>query len=303
MLGVVSRLLAYIDDSGEKGLLRNLEASKDDEIALLAAIVIPEVSVESLRQVFSPPFESFKAARPHGSEKLHITDAFASNDANWIAVAGEVREAIFSLVDNHDISVIYEARRARIARESFEREQNLATSAAQERRSGIRLNDRPSTELLEEDPMLGLVLKLNAFCEDRHFNTVDLFTDQMDSKKEHRFKQSIEKAKSLSQPATQVVRGWNPETQAPVLRTIQFKLHYASGKTLEDRNAAHLGKLEVVGKDDPFVFAADVVANALRHHLAGLPQNAPINGPASIVTLRLGARVWGVRDGAIEDSI
>jgi hypothetical protein len=53
-------------------------------------------------------------------------------------------------------------------------------------------------------------------------------------------------------------------------------------------DSIHIDNLEVLGKDDPFVFAADVVANALHYHLRNLPSNAPLNHPLSIVDWEIG---------------
>jgi hypothetical protein len=66
----------------------------------------------------------------------------------------------------------------------------------------------------------------------------------------------------------------------------------------------HVGQLVVVGKDDPLVFAADVVVNALNDHLSSpLLNDAPLNAPLSIKNWPLEDRVWGARNDAFEDFI
>jgi hypothetical protein len=65
-------------------------------------------------------------------------------------------------------------------------------------------------------------------------------------------------------------------------------------------DAKRIGGFLVEGKDNPFVFAADVVANSLHHHLSKLAC-AKLNAPSSIQGWRLGHRVYGARDDALED--
>lgn len=65
----------------------------------------------------------------------------------------------------------------------------------------------------------------------------------------------------------------------------------------------HVAKPEVIGKDDPCIFLADILTNYLHHHLSQLPQDTPLNAPNSIDGWLLQERVWGVMDGCIRDII
>jgi hypothetical protein len=294
---------AYVDEAGEKGFLRNFDPSTDDKIAVLAAIAVPGDERERFRAPLAIPFERFKAARPAGNDSLHITDAFASGNEDWAAVAREVRVEIFACIKKLTIPIIYDARRLRVARVSFARLTKLVNQAHAERRSDIKVSHRPSAERIEETCMIGLALKLDALAVDRGLGVVDLLTDQMDRPIARLFKEMIGRTRNISSPKEKIVPGWNPKVEKEVSGSIRIKVTDAHGQPIDWLDAKHLGDLVVLGKDDPLLFAADVVVNALHHHLRGLPRDAWLNQPSSINGWDLAERVYGVREDAFEDII
>lgn len=296
---------AYVDEAGEKGFLRNLSPDKDAAIALLAALVIPQLDSERFITAFTMPFEAFKAARPPGVGSLHITDAFTAGNEEWASVARRVRSDIFNLIETLQIPLVYDARRLQVARRSFEFAETLKNQSRSMRRSDIKISNRPSGERLEETCMIGLLLKLDALAENCAIEKVDLFTDYMDSSITQSFESTMERARSIGNAKERVVKGWDPKTRTKVQGTIQLSV---SAKDFVDDaeetlHAQHIGDLVVVGKDNPMVFAADVVVNGLYHHLRSLAVDAPLNHPSSIEGWFLKSRVLGVRDNAFEDHI
>jgi hypothetical protein len=94
-----------------------------------------------------------------------------------------------------------------------------------------------------------------------------------------------------------VVKAYDLRAKKPVQGTITMSAPNAPFEL----NITHVGKLAVIGKDDPLVFAVDVVVNALNKHLSTLQSDAPLNAPSSIADWALSDRVWGVMDGMAED--
>ena len=151
--------------------------------------------------------------------------------------------------------------------------------------------------------MFGLALKLDAFATDSKLGMVDILTDQMDSPIAELFKETIQRTKNISNPKELPVTGWDPAERKKVSGVVRIQVKGELGKTIEWLDAKHVGDLVVLGKDDPLVFAADVVVNALHHHLSSLSIDAPLNQPSSICGWELADRVYGVRPNAIEDAI
>jgi hypothetical protein len=165
------------------------------------------------------------------------------------------------------------------------------------------MDNRPSSERVEEECMIGLALKLDTFALDFGLGMVNLMTDQLDTPIVHLFERMIERTKTISKPKGHAVKGFDSEARKVVHGNIRIEIKDALGRPMSDLDSKHIGTLVVFGKDDPLVFAADVVVNALHHHLSNLPSDAPLNHPLSIVDWELGGCVYGVRDDAIEDKI
>jgi hypothetical protein len=293
---------AYVDEAGAKGFLRNLNAASDGEIALIGAIAIPRNESERFRNALTGPFERFKNARPSTDYGLHITDAFGSGDANWATVAGQSRNEIIANIRKLQMPVVFDARRLRVARESYERMQTLLGRPSNQQRSNISISTRPSAERVEETCMIGLAIKLDCLAIDFGLGQVDLMTDQLDRPISELFKAMMERTRTVSAPDERVVAGWDRVAKKKGEGSIRMNVVDVAGNPVEWLDSKHLGDLVVLGKDDPLVFAADVVVNALYHHLKQLPLEAPLNSPSSVAGWSLADRVYGVREDAYEDN-
>lgn len=294
---------AYVDESGAKGLIRNLKPAQDKKIAVIACIAVPDTELQRFYDAFREPFNRFKQARPARTASLHITDAFESGSVAWANVAREVREQIFRTIRAMQIPVVYHARRLRIVRQTFERIQNMIDQALTSRRSDIRVNTRPSAERVEEDCMIGLTLKLDALLTDYGYDLVDFVTDEMDRPIAKLFQSMMDHTRKMANPSGCMVRGFDPAKKERVESQFRIEVRDMLGQRIPDFNTRHIGNLVVQGKDHPLVFAADVTVNALWHHLSGLSSDAPLNHPDSIAGWTLGNRVYGTRPDALEDQI
>jgi hypothetical protein len=67
----VINAIAFIDEAGEKGFVRNLDPQRDHAVGLVGALVFPEHRLEEFRSAFSPPFERFNAEGGVQLERLH----------------------------------------------------------------------------------------------------------------------------------------------------------------------------------------------------------------------------------------
>lgn len=293
-------LPAYVDEAGARGLVRDLTPERDGDFGLMCAVLFEPNGLADALSRFAVPFEAFKAAAPPGA-KLHITDAFKLGNEGWRPVAERVRGEYVELMNDFARPmVVYAARRLRFEREAHERASALVASAKEGRRSPVKIvgGDRPSDVRIEDELIQTLSLMLDAFVEDmgrqlHDVRQVDLFFDEVDVAQ--RYEAIIQRTREVSRNAT-VVKGWNPSRSERVEGTIDFTID--APFRIDTR---YVGGIHVVGKDHPLVFAADIVANHLHHHLRGLPADAPLNAPSSISGWALRDRVWGVMDDASSD--
>jgi hypothetical protein len=298
-------IIAYVDEAGEKGLIRNLTPDRDPKVALFAALLFSGSRINELQTAFEPAFIRFKNEGGARLEKFHITEAFKPGNEDLRPMAEEVRDKIFQQLEENLIPIVYTARRIRLLREGFSlMEQNFkfAEKQAEALRAGrprtIAVPDRPGDERIEEDLAGGLTLKLDAYATDFGLKLIDLVTDEMDSPIAKKLNVRMEEMRSISYQQT-TVKAFDLTARKPA----PIKIIFGVKNPPFPLDVTHLGQLMVVGKDDPLVFAADVVANALNNHLSDIPSDAPLNAPSSIEGWILRDRVWGARDGAIEENI
>ena len=212
-------------------------------------------------------------------------------------MAKAVRSDLHGLIRCLQIPVIYEARRLAVERDSYELLENMVSQAKATRRSPIRIPDRPSRSTVEDHLVLGLALKLDAYCEGAGRQRIDLIFDQLDAKVAQRYDDAVNRTRNIGR-STRRVKGCNPQTNSRIEGENSFQAD--APFPLHTR---FLGELHVAGKLDPLVLATDIVANSLYDHLMSLPASAYLNRPQSIAGWELQDRVYGARDDAIEDII
>lgn len=286
--------LAFIDESGARGYSRKLTPARDHELGLVCALLFPAPRVEEFRDAFRPGYQRFLDAMPDGA-KLHITDAFASGNERWATAAHSVRSEFQGLIHSLEVPVVFEARRLAVERDAHELREDMVSRAKAVRRSPVRIPDRPSRSTVEEQLVLGLALKLDAFCEDARRRGVDLMFDELDAKVAQRYDDAVNRTRNIGR-STRRVKGWNPATKSRVEGQISFRADAPF-----PLNTRFLGHLCVAGKQDPLILATDIVANSLYDHLVALPDEAYLNRPQSIAGWELEDRVYGAREDAIED--
>lgn len=287
---------AYVDEAGEKGLVRKVEKERDSAFGLMCAVLIVDSVTEEVRAAFEPEFVKFCEAAPEGA-KIHITDAFTSGNESWAAVAQSVRESAFSILDRDGCVVLYDARRLGVVRESFKVKEELVNSVRQAQSSEVSVSQRPDSQRIDDQLVQGIVLKADAYAQDHGIDQIDLLFDELDEVLRKGYEKALCDTQTLEHQEHKV-KGWNLKDKAPVSGVITIEVHAPL-----PLDVTHIGTLKVAGKSDPLVLLADIVTNALNHHLRSLDSSHPLNAPASVRGWRLENRVWGVRDDAIEDII
>ena len=291
-----SNAVAFIDEAGEKGLVRNLSTGRDQELGLLCSLVFPFDRIAEFQAAFAPPFERFKREGGTLLEKLHITEAFKPGNESLREMADKVRNEIFEAIRAKNVPIIYAARRMKFLREAHERLEKLKANAkAARRNTSIKMPDQPSTDRVEHDLMTGLVLRLDALSQDYGLGIIELATDQIDIPVALGIEATIDRSRSITYSKT-VVKAYDLPAKKPVQGTIEISV-----KAPFEIDVKNIGQLKIVGKDDPFVFATDVVTNALYDHLKALGPDKPLNAPVSVNGWAVADRILGVSDNAAED--
>lgn len=268
----------FIDEAGLNCLVRNLRQEQDNDIALLCGLPIPAEHVEFCRDAMRPFYDIFCKAAPPDATR-HITDAFASDDESWRKAAEAARQGIFELVRTHRMFVIYAARRARIARKRFDTETAQRLSAvAESRTSCYRVPglERPNRENILWAAMTQFSLCTNEFLKIYNMGTSDFYFDRIDDTLAKEYEEKIS------------------ELRTPLISSHSLKRrNLGSGETVEHKLAIEIstdreipplkiGELFVLDKEDPLIFAVDVIANSLLRHLRSLSSDALLNMPSSI---------------------
>lgn len=261
--------LAILDEAGLTALVRNLTSDHDGKIGLVAALLLPTPDLAHWESVFQPPYDAFAAAAP-ANAKLHITDAFKSGNAAWAAAAEQARRDIFSLSRANKVCIAYIAREASVARRSHEALEQVATQAKANKPAHISVPERPSETRLVSQCYEGLVSTIDVMAEAFGYKHIALYADEIDKGVLKAMEADAEDLRRLSQhevdlPAYDKLQG------KKLKRTITFSAD------LPGLDVTRVGTITKLGKSSSVVFAIDVIANALFHHLGKHPIGTSFN--------------------------
>jgi hypothetical protein len=292
-------LPAYVDEAEARGLLRDVKPARDHEFGLMCAVLFEPDGHDAAVQEFTPPFDAFRNAMPPGA-KLHITEAFRPENQAWRVVAEKVREEYLRLIEVTRPMIIYAARRLKLSRTAHEVTEALRAKSKGVRRSSVRIvgENRPSDERVEDELILSMALRLDAFAEVmagqvHRVKQVDLLFDETDLAE--RYEGTIQRTREVSKNV-KIVKGWDSLQSKRVQGSVAIQ-----AKAPFRLDTHFIGGIHVVGKLHPLVLAADIVTNHLAHHLRQLPVDAALNAPSSVENWVLRERVWGVMESASED--
>ena len=284
----VADVLVYVDEAGDRGLVRNLTPADDDKISVIAALPVPAAMRAAASQLIAPLYARFVAGMPPDA-KPHITDAFAPGREAWATIAREVRSDLEGIFRRNGFVIVYAARRFGVARQSFIHFQSVKANAkaSASDRYKVSRGNRPSDDRVEDVLVSTLGLLMEEFAAQENHQRVDLMFDEIDASVAARHAADLNRIRTISR-LSRTVSGWDTVEQKRVEGRIDFEA--LADFELDTRR---LGQIDVIGKRDPLVFAADVVANGLWRHLKSLDVDAALNATTSLEGWSLGDRVWG----------
>lgn len=291
-------VIAFTDEAGQRGYVRGLRAPSDHLISLMCSLLIPIEHVEHVRRILTPGFDKFCAAAPAGA-KLHITEAFKPGNEKWRAVAEEVRAGQFDIMRDNGIFLTFAARRFKVAREMFELLEKLKADAKAHQRSDyvVEGSNRPSSDQIDDDVMINLALMVDEFVETRGRQLADIYFDEIDESVANRYRKAISRTQNIERSG-KIVKARNRVTGQRSAGKIEVNVESSI-----NLNARHLGEVKIIGKNDPLVFATDVVTNSLWRHLDNLPPGTPLNERASVAGWEIPELTWVAPANSIFDKI
>lgn len=261
--------LAIIDEAGLTAKVRNLTPDHDGQIGLVAALMLPTPDLAYWEKVFKPPYDHFVAAAPPGA-KLHITDAFRASNPAWAAAAEQSRRDIYALAREHRLRVTYLAREASVSRRSHERLEELAAQARSNKPSHISVPDRPSDTRLVTECYEGLISTIDVMAESFGCQHVALYADEIDEGVLKAMEADADELRHLSRRVVELP-GYDKQQKQPLKRSIVFS------SDMPGLDVTRVGTITMLGKSSSVVFAIDVIANALLHHLGKHPVGTSLN--------------------------
>lgn len=271
--------MTFIDESGNHMFVRNLKEWHDNEIALLCALCIPEERVEFFRNRIKPFYDRLKSIALKKGIKMHVTDFFSSDDMQLRDEAINVRKEVFNLIKKHQPAIVYSARRVRLARVLFEK-CNKERIRAYENSIGtnIRVSElgRISQENIMQRVMTFLICQLDECLRNFSFSHNKLCFDEIDGVFLKIYKDVV-KELICARDFSHFVKFRNIKENKTYIKTLKGKI--ITDRIIED---TLVKDMEIIGKDDPIIFAIDITCNSLWRHLSSLPKDAMLNNPYSI---------------------
>jgi hypothetical protein len=292
----VADVIAFVDESGPRGRLRDLTPERDAEVSVLCALPIPAQHVEYAREAIRPAYDLFAAAAPPGA-KLHIADAFKPENAAWGEVAHRVRADLFRFLVEAQFQVVYAARRLRIARQTYEGQeafrQKLRDDRAARGPSNMRIANanHANGEQVDDRLLEDLTLIMDTFMEIEGLWRADYHFDEITDTAVDRFQGLIDRLRETGNRVHET-RVRDLTRNETITRSARITMTSSSHPDLR-LNVQHVGEIRKVGKTDPLIFAVDVVTNSLWRHLDALGPTADLNDAGALVNWPLAQIVAG----------
>jgi len=278
---------AWIDETAGKGIVGNLEQSRDHDFALFVALLIREDERNSIHNALLAPYKKFKEHTPPG-EKIHITDAFTLKEDHspkypeWFKAAKEARDDIFATLKQYGRRVIYGARRFELARSTGElgfKIRQEAKNNVETRQGNIRFAQvRKSSDRVDGEAFRDLVFLMRVGAAEFQATRVQPIMDHVDQALLQNYQTEI-KETDLNRSYEITSKAFNTETKRQVIKHGEFTV--TGPHQLHDDPAVKVVILDPKIDDDvgPELLAVDIVANSLAKHLYELAADANLYGP------------------------
>jgi len=290
----------YIDESGYKNKSRNLSDDCEKKISVFVGVPVPTDKEKEFSNLFQSLFDKFKKDIPVGM-KLHITDAFACEDVRVKSLAHEIRKGYLDIFKNKQIDglpmyVLFGARRAEIEKKSFDNMQKLSSDSAAIAEPNLRINFPYSKETLEGKAFMSLVGKMEAFAEEFDYDYLTPLTDEISKNKKEEYMNLINEFRTMNYSEEKInLTAWDK---------INKKIARSSGKITSSTDYPienRIKDIEVVGKDNPLILLADILANYIHNYMLDLPESAKLHSPNSYIDFDLRNNIYGLIDNWTDD--
>lgn len=178
----------FIDESGFKSKSKNISNLNKNNICLFVGVIIPETVENFCTSYFQALFDKFKTNIP-SDMKLHITDAFASQDPNIRKLVQEVRGGYLKTFKEKQGKYLFGAKRAGIEKNSFDFRENWLSNIDKSRtNTHLKISHPHSQQTLEGQAFESLIGKMEAFAEEFDFDEVIPLFDEIDTAKQEEYK-------------------------------------------------------------------------------------------------------------------
>lgn len=288
-------LNVYIDESGYKGKSSKLPTNCDKKLSVFVGVPVPVNKENMMSSLFQPLFNKFKAGIP-ANMKLHITDALASENQAIKNLAMEVKKGYLEIFKEYEEKFIFGAKRASIEKQNFASKQALLKNLRNTMNPNLDIKVPYPRETLEGYAFLDLFGKIEAFTQDYEFDRANLFLDKIDDAKKKEYEAQIEHFRNLNDQTYHKVTAWDKMNKKTVTQegSISFSV---KGIHLENRVA----NIQIVGKDNPLILLADILANEIHRYMISIPENAKLHAENSYSDFELEKFIYGYYDNWISD--
>ncbi len=270
------RYFAFVDESGAKGHIRDLDSSRDEEFALMVGIIIDAAQHAAIENVFTPGFNKFKTATPVG-KALHFAEAFHEDpNGPWATTAKEVRAEFFSLLKHHKLPIIYSVFRVSDKRREYDALQATADQAQANQTSAVEINRQVDKSSLETDTFKDLLVKLGTWAEDESA-VVDVFIDNTSSGLLADYRRANRDLAALG--------GLELQPRAFDRQAGEVVTGMKGVFTLMSNFPVPIKAIERIGvstKEDPLILVVDGVANSLYNRLKNAPAGSNLEQKACL---------------------
>ncbi|GBU25107.1 hypothetical protein R83H12_01746 [Fibrobacteria bacterium R8-3-H12] len=280
----------YIDESGYKSKSKNLSGNCEKKISVFVGVVVPTNKEEEISSFFKPLFDELKKSIP-ADMKLHITDVF-NYDKD---LASKIRDGYLEIFKRERGTVLFGAKRARIEEKTFNTTKKLSSDSAARINPNLRINIPYSKETLEGKAFESLYGKMEAFAEDYNFNLTPLI-DEISEDKENEYLSLINEFRNINYSEEKItLTAWDKIKKQVVESS--GKITFSTNLSIENR----VNDIKVVGKDNPLILLADILANYIHHYMLSLSESEPLHAPSSYIDFDLYNNIYGLIDGWMDD--
>jgi len=289
----------YIDESGYKRESKNIPDNCEKKISVFVGVPVPTNIEEEISSLFKPFFDKFKKGIPKGM-KLHITDAFACEDVQVKNLAHEVRRGYLDIFKRNEGSVLFGAKRARIEKKTFDSNQamqKLSLDSVAKINTNMQMKLPYSKDTLEGNAFMSLFGKMEAFAEDFNYDLTPL-TDEIDEHKKEEYLNLMNEFRNMNYSEEKInLTAWDKINKKVVKSS--GKITFSTDFPIENR----IQDIKVVGKDNPLILLADILANCIHNYMINLPESAHLHSPSSYIDFDLRSNIYGLIDNWQDDYI